>query len=80
MQSYTIKISSTSYNTLQQIAARSGESIEALLDQAIEQYRRQKFLEAANKAYAPLRNNPEEWAIEMEERQAWDVTLDDGLL
>ncbi len=80
MQSYTIKISSTSYNTLQQIAARSGESIEALLDQAIEQYRRQKFLEAANQAYAALRNNPEEWAIEMEERQAWDVTLADGLL
>ncbi|HAX77555.1 MAG TPA: toxin-antitoxin system protein [Cyanobacteria bacterium UBA11372] len=80
MQSYTIKISSTSYNTLQQIAARSGESIEALLDQAIEQYRRQKFLEAANQAYTALRNNPEEWAIEMEERQAWDVTLADGLL
>jgi predicted transcriptional regulator len=80
MQSYTIKISSTSYNTLQQIAARSGESIEALLDQAIEQYRRQKFLEAANQAYAALRNNPEEWAIEIEEREAWDVTLADGLV
>jgi predicted transcriptional regulator len=80
MQSYTIKISSTSYNTLQQIAARSGESIEALLDQAIEQYRRQKFLEAANQAYAALRNNPEEWAIEIEEREPWDVTLADGLV
>ena len=80
MQSYTIKISSTSYNILKQIAARSGESIEALLDQAIEQYRRQKFLEAANQAYAALRNNPEEWAVEMEEREAWDVTLADGLV
>ena len=79
MESCTIAIGSTSYKTLQELAARSGESIPEILDKAIEQYRRQKFLEEANKAYAALRNNPEAWASEIEEREAWDVTLADGL-
>ena len=79
MESCKVAIGSTSYKTLQELAARSGESIQEILDQAIEQYRRQKFLEEANKAYAALRNNPEAWASEIEEREAWDVTLADGL-
>mgnify|MGYP000213684800 FL=1 len=79
MESCTVAIGGTSYKTLQELAARSGESIQEILDKAIEQYRRQKFLEEANNAYAALRNNPEAWASEIEEREAWDVTLADGL-
>lgn len=79
MENCTVAIGSTSYKTLQEMAARSGESIQEILDKAIEQYRRQKFLEEANNAYAALRNNPEAWANEIEEREAWDVTLTDGL-
>ena len=79
MESCTVAIGSTSYKTLQEMAARSGESIQEILDKAIEQYRRQKFLEEANNAYAALRNNSEAWADEIEEREAWDVTLTDGL-
>ena len=36
------------------------KSIQAVLEQAIEQYRGQQFLEAANQAYIALRNNSEE--------------------
>ncbi|MBW4573569.1 MAG: hypothetical protein KME31_38140 [Tolypothrix carrinoi HA7290-LM1] len=79
MQSSTIRISSTSHNILKELAARSGESMQAILDQAIEQYRRQVFLESANQAYAALRNNSEAWQAELEEREAWDVTLADAL-
>ncbi|MFB2835571.1 hypothetical protein [Floridanema evergladense] len=79
MENCRVAIGSTSYKTLQEMAARSGESIQEILDKAIEQYRRQKFLEEANNAYAALRNNPEAWANEIEEREAWDVTLTDGL-
>lgn len=79
MESCTVEIGSTSYKTLQELAARSGESIQEILDKAIEQYRRQKFLEEANQAYVALRSNPEAWASEIEEREAWDVTLTDGL-
>ncbi|XWK87634.1 MAG: hypothetical protein U7127_26135 [Phormidium sp.] len=79
MENCRVAIGSTSYKTLQEMAARSGESIQEILDKAIEQYRRQKFLEEANNAYAALRNNPEAWTSEIEEREAWDVTLADGL-
>ncbi|NEU71458.1 toxin-antitoxin system protein [Hassallia byssoidea VB512170] len=79
MQSSTIRISNTSHNILKELAARSGESMQAILDQAIEQYRRQVFLESANQAYAALRNNSEAWQAELEEREVWDVTLADTL-
>ncbi len=33
----------------------------------------------SNQAYAALRNNSEAWQAELEEREAWDITLADGL-
>ncbi|WP_199247583.1 hypothetical protein [[Phormidium] sp. ETS-05] len=79
MESCTVVIGSTSYKSLQEMAARSGESIPAILEKAIDHYRKQQFLAEANLAYAALRNNPEAWASEIEERVAWDITLADGL-
>ena len=61
------------------LAAKSGESIQIILEKAIENYQRQLFLEEANQAFAALRNDPEAWQAEMAERSAWDVTLGDGL-
>lgn len=75
MQSATVRISPTSHNILKELAASSGESMQVILDQAFEQYRRQVFLQKANQAYAALRNNPEAWQAELEEREAWDLTL-----
>ena len=37
------------------------------------------MLEQGNAAYAALRADPNEWAEEMEERQAWEATLSDGI-
>ncbi len=79
MQSATVIISRSNYNILKELAAGSGESMQVILDKAIEQYRRQVFLQQANLAYAALRNKPEAWQAELEEREAWDVTLSDGL-
>ena len=55
----------------------SGETLQVVLDKAIESYYRQKFLEEANQAFAELRKDPEAWQAEMEERKAWDITLND---
>ncbi|NER39091.1 MAG: toxin-antitoxin system protein [Oscillatoria sp. SIO1A7] len=79
MQSVTVKIGSKCHQTLQELAAKSGESIQIILEKAIENYQRQLFLEEANQAFAALRNDPEAWQAEMAERSAWDVTLGDGL-
>lgn len=40
---------------------------------------RERFLDAANAAFARLRNDPEQWRDEVLERSLWDVALDDDL-
>lgn len=50
-----------------------------VLKQAIDSYRREKFLEEANAAFAVLRSNPEAWSEEQRERDDWDRTAGDGL-
>ena len=47
---------------------------------AIEHYRRDKFLDDVNAAYARLRADPRAWKEEMDERLALDGTLMDCAL
>ena len=61
------------------MAEQSGESMPKVLDNAIEAYRRQKFLEQANAAYRALKSNAKSWKEERAEREAWNATLADGL-
>jgi hypothetical protein len=79
MASGTVRISEKSRNTLRELAANSGDSMQAVLDRAIEEYRRRLFMEAANADYAALRQDPEAWAEVLKERAEWDATLMDGL-
>jgi hypothetical protein len=51
----------------------------AVLEKAIERYRRQKFLEEANASYAALKANRKKWKEEIAERKLWDRTNADGL-
>lgn len=60
---------------LRELAANTGESMQSLLDKAIEAYRRECFLDQANEAFAALRRDPKKWKAEIEERNAWDATL-----
>ena len=43
----------------------------AFLEEAIERYRRQKFLEDANASYAALKANRKKWEEETAERELW---------
>jgi hypothetical protein len=75
----TIRVSLRTRELLQELAHRSGSSMQAVLEQALEQYRRQQLLEATNAAYATLRADSKAWADLEDERQEWDQTLVDGL-
>lgn len=55
------------------------ESMRSISARAKETYRRQRFLQMANAAFAALRTDPEEWKAEMEEREVWDASLSDDL-
>ncbi len=71
----TTRISDSSREVLHRLAEESGESLQALLDKAIETYRRHRFLEKANRAFEALRANRKAWKEELAERQAWDIAL-----
>ena len=79
MPSSSIRIDSQALATLRELARRQRVSIQAVLTQAIDSYRREKFLEEANSAFAALRKDPEGWKQELSERQSWDQTSGDGL-
>ena len=78
MAGATARISPAARHALREIASRTGEPMQAIFDQAIEAYRRQRLLDEANAAYATLRKVPAAWRAELEERAARDATLADG--
>jgi predicted transcriptional regulator len=79
MAKLTIDISEATHETLQKLAESSGESIQTILDRAIENYRRYIFLVQANQAFTAMKQNDALWQEEIVERQAWDCTVADGI-
>jgi hypothetical protein len=64
---------------LQQLAQEEQINMQDVLERALEEYRRARLFERANEAYAALQADPEAWAQELQERDAWDGTLMDGI-
>jgi len=60
------------------MAAQDNASMQAVLDKAIEHYRRERFLQGANADYAALKSDKKAWERELAERQLWERTLADG--
>ena len=79
MTSTTVRVSEPTHRTLRELSEQLGESMQGILDQAIEDYRRKRVLERANAGYAALRADPEAWNEELAERADWEATLSDGL-
>lgn len=78
-QAPTVRISEKARETLRQLAQSSGEPMQTVLDKALERYRRERFWEEMDAAYAAIQNDPEALAEELKERALWDNTLMDGL-
>ncbi len=79
MSSSTVRISSLARDDLRDLATRTGKPMQAVVEAAIELYRRQLFLSEVNAGYASLRQDPQAWSEIAEERSEWDATLADGL-
>jgi predicted transcriptional regulator len=79
MSSTTVRVSDPTHRTLRELSEQLGESMQGILDRAIEDYRRKCILEQANAGYAALRSDPDAWEAERAERTAWEATLSDGL-
>src|SRR3982750_207282 len=74
-----VRISANSHELLRRLAEEEGESMHAILDKAIDRYRRERFLRSANEDYQALNASPASWQQELQERACWDQTLADGL-
>lgn len=75
----TIRIDERTREKVRILACEMGVSMQEVVAQAVEAYRRQQFLKAANEAYAALRADPEAWKELLAERAEWDATLMDDL-
>lgn len=79
MTTTTVRVSARTHDILQELAHSVGAPMQEVVEQAVEQYRRQRLLAAANAAYAAVQADPAAQQELREERAAWDVTLADGL-
>ena len=75
----TVRVRKETHQALKELSKARGVPITQLLEEATEQMRRQELLRQINQDYARLRQDPEAWAEELEERKLWEGTLMDGL-
>ncbi len=78
MSTTTIRLSEPVHRILRQFAQQDHKPMQVILEQAIESYRRQRFLEGLGTDFAVLRENEAEWNDEEQDRSLWDTTLADG--
>ena len=79
MSSVNVRVSSQSYQLLKSLAEDSDQSMQALIDEALENLRRRKVLEATDAAFSALKANKRAWKEELKERRLWEKTLSDGV-
>jgi len=79
MSTVTVRIHQHTHRSLREIASRTGRSMPEILDQAVEELRRQSFLQGLAEDFTALREDPQAWQEELEERAAWDGVLRDDL-
>lgn len=74
-----IRVRKDLHEKLHTLANEEHVSMQVVLDRALDSYSRMRLLEATNRAYAALRNDPEQWREIEDERRVFEGTLSDGL-
>jgi hypothetical protein len=75
----TVSISEETHRLLQDLSREEGQPVQAIIARALETYRRERFLRAANDDYERLRKDRSAWNAELDERKLWEGSLSDGL-
>ncbi len=75
----TIRINMDVYKILKEIADFENESMQKIVEKALEEYRTKKFFNQLNESVARYKTSKDDWMEEHEERKLWDNTLMDGL-
>jgi predicted transcriptional regulator len=77
--STTVRISESSHALLSELAERSQQSMQHVIAEALEEYRKRLFWQQARRDFEQLRSDPEAWQAEQKELAVWDQTIADGL-
>jgi hypothetical protein len=78
-ESPSVRVSPKSQLILRNLAKAKGKPIQTILDEAIDHYQRESFLDETNAAFVKLREDREQWEQELAERRLWEAALLDGL-
>ena len=74
-----VRISESTHQLLRSLADQAGESMQEVVEKAVEHYRRKAFLEGLSNDFRNLREDKVAWEEDQEEKALWDNTLQDGL-
>ena len=74
-----VEISEKSLEVVRHISQREGLGVSDVLDRAVEVYRRELFLEETSSSFQALKEDPDAWREEGEERALWENSLSDGV-
>ncbi len=73
-----LRVNETTHNVVKNLAREFGESMQSIVEKAVERYKRELFLESLNQDFRRLREDKAAWKIELEERRLWENTSLDG--
>lgn len=74
-----VRVDEQTRASLRSISKQTGKSMQQIVADAVEKYRRWLILERGNAAWARLKADPKRWAEVESERRLWDRALRDGL-
>lgn len=78
MANPSVRVPEPTREILRDLSKQTGEPISQLVARAVERLRREYFLEETNRAFSILREDPEAWQAELDERAEWDAIAQDA--
>ena len=79
MSTTTIRVMKSTRDLLNEMSQATGQPMQSIVEQALDNYRHEQMLSALNNAYTILQENEAAWEEIEAERAAWNATLVDGL-
>uniref|UniRef100_A0A7C5V6V6 Ribbon-helix-helix protein, CopG family n=1 Tax=Caldicellulosiruptor owensensis TaxID=55205 RepID=A0A7C5V6V6_9FIRM len=75
----TVRVDIETYEGLKKLSEQLNQPMQKIIQEAIAEYKRKIILSATVEAFAALKENNKLWKEEIEERQIWENTLQDGI-
>jgi len=74
-----VRMNPISYRILRELAEQDHKPLQTVMEEALKTYQAKRFFDDLDAYYAELRNDPQAWKEELEERALLDNTLMDGM-